>query len=264
MGSFLPHQMIPKDIDDVASRVSRWNPTESSIEDLWRQPVTSAVVQDECAVWADMESPRAASAEGQGTASAEPVRMGCSWRSELAKRTAQDMTTASDAVRDLREREKSDPQFLQTGEANASNTHDGQEFNARNAILINEDEWATKAGAAGPVTFTIRLEQKAQVVCICLLHGEQGKIFTQVEVKAKQGNQKHNLVTIPPKDAGGGPHHLWLQHPIQGREFDLIFNADSVLGTSGSAGLKHVALAGYVSEPGGDDEQQGSKRNKKK
>jgi hypothetical protein len=44
----------------------------------------------------------------------------------------------------------------------------------------------------------------------------------------------------------------------------LIFNADSVLGDSGSAGLKYVALAGYVSEPGGDDEQQGSKRKKKK
>ena len=260
----LPHQMIPKDIDNVASRVSLWNPAKSSIEDLWRQPVISAGVQDECAAWGDMESPRADPAEGQVTASAELVRMECSWKSELAKRTAQDMTTASDAVRDLREREKSDPQSLQTVEANASNTHDSQEFNARNATLINEEEWATSADAVGPVTLTIRLEQTAQVVGICLLHGEQGKIFTQVEVQAKQGNQKHNLVTIPPKDAGGAPHHLWLQHPIQGREFDLIFNADSVLGDSGSAGLKYVALAGYVSEPGGDDEQQGSKRKKKK
>ena len=108
------------------------------------------------------------------------------------------------------------------------------------------------------------IQEEPQWIGICLLHGEQGKIFTQVEVQAKQGNQKHNLVTIPPKDAGGAPHHLWLQHPIQGREFDLIFNADSVLGDSGSAGLKYVALAGYVSEPGGDDEQQGSKRKKKK
>jgi hypothetical protein len=256
--------MIPKDIDNVASRVSLWNPAKSSIEDLWRQPVISAGVQDECAAWGDMESPRADPAEGQVTASAELVRMECSWKSELAKRTAQDMTTASDAVRDLREREKSDPQSLQTVEANASNTHDSQEFNARNATLINEEEWATSADAVGPVTLTIRLKQTAQVVGICLLHGEQGKIFTQVEVQARQGNQKHNLVTIPPKDAEGGPHHLWLQHPIQGREFDLIFNADSVLGDSGSAGLKYVALAGYVSEPGGDDEQQGSKRKKKK
>lgn len=261
----LPHQMIPKDVDDVASRVSLWNPAESSIEDLWRSPATSAwEVLDEDAVWADMESPRADPAEGQVAASAELVRMECSWKSELAKRTAQDMTTASDAVRDLREKEKSDPQFLQAVEANASNTHDGQKFNARNAILINEEEWATTADAVGPVRFTIRFEQQAQVVGICLLHGEQGKIFTQVEVRAKQGNQKHNLVTIPPKDAGGAPHHLWLQHPIQGKEFDLIFNADSVLGDSGSAGLKYVALAGYVSEPGGDDEQQGFKRKKKK
>jgi hypothetical protein len=260
----LPHQMIPKDIDNIASRVSLWNPAKSSIEDLWRQPVISAGVQDEDAAWGDMESPRADPAEGQGPASAELVRMECSWKSELAKRTAQDMTTASDAVRDLREKEKSDPQLLQTMEANASNTHDGQEFNARNATLINEEEWATTADAVGPVMFTIRLEQQAQVVGICLLHGEQGKIFTQVEVQAKQGNQKHNLVTIPPKDAGGAAHHLWLQHPIQGREFGLIFNADSVLGGSGSAGLKYVALAGYVSEPGGDDEQQGSKKSKKK
>ncbi len=102
------------------------------------------------------------------------------------------------------------------------------------------------------------------MVSIWLLHGEQGKTFTQVEVKARQGNLKHNLVIIPPKDAGGGPHHLWLQHPIQGREFDLIFNADTVLGTSGSAGLKYVALAGYVPEPGGDDDQKRSKREKKK
>jgi hypothetical protein len=84
----LPHKMIPKDIDDVASRVSLWNPTESPIENLWRQPVSPAVVQDGCGNWADLESPRSASAEGQGTASAGPVRMECSWRSELAKRTA--------------------------------------------------------------------------------------------------------------------------------------------------------------------------------
>ena len=88
----LPHQMIPKDIDDVASRVSLWNPAESSIEDLWRPRVTSAGVQDESAVWADMESPRADPDEGQVAASAELVRMECSWKSELAKRTAQDMT----------------------------------------------------------------------------------------------------------------------------------------------------------------------------
>jgi hypothetical protein len=260
----LPHQMIPKDINDVARRVSLWNPAKSTIEDLWRQPVVSAGVQEEYEVWADMESPSADPAEGQVTASAKHLRMEYSWKSELAKRTAQDMTTASNAVRDLCEREKSDPQSLQTVEVNASNTHDGQDFNARNATLINEEEWATTADVVGPVTFTIRLEQQAQVVGICLLHGEQGKIFTQVEVRAKHGNQKHNLVTIPPKNAGGGPHHLWLQHPIQGREFDLVFNADSVLGDSGSAGLKYVALAGYVSEPGGDDEQQGSKRKKKK
>jgi hypothetical protein len=174
------------------------------------------------------------------------------------------MTKASDAVRDLRAREKNDPQLLQTVAANASNNHDGQEFNAGNATLFNEEEWATKADASGPVTFTIRLAQNAQVVSICLLQGEQGKIFTEVKVQAKKGNQKHNLVTIPPKDAGGGPHHLWLQHPIQGREFELIFNADNALGISGSAGLKFVALAGYVSEPGGDGDQQGPKRNKQK
>jgi hypothetical protein len=62
----------------------------------------------------------------------------------------------------------------------------------------------------------------------------------------------------------GPPYALWLQHPIQGREFDLIFKADSTLGDRGSAGLKYVALAGYVSEPGGNGAQQGSKRNKKK
>ena len=35
----LPRMMIPKDVDDIASRVSQWNPNESSIENLWRQPV---------------------------------------------------------------------------------------------------------------------------------------------------------------------------------------------------------------------------------
>jgi hypothetical protein len=43
-------------------------------------------------------------------------------------------------------------------------------------------------------------------------------------------------------------HHLWLQHPIQGREFDLIFNDDSTLGDRGS-GLKYVALAVVVTGP---------------
>ena len=37
-------------------------------------------------------------------------------------------------------------------------------------------------------------------------------------------------------------------HPIQEKQFELIFNVDSAQGTSGSTGLKFVALAGYVSE----------------
>jgi hypothetical protein len=41
-----------------------------------------------------------------------------------------------------------------------------------------------------------------------------------------------------------------LQHPIQEKQFELIFNADSAQGTSGFTGLKFVALAGYVSEEG--------------
>ena len=164
--------------------------------------------------------------------------MECSWESELTKRPAQDMTSAGEAVRDLRERESNDPQRLQTVEANANNTQDGQEFHAINATLVNDKEWITKAEATGPITFTIRLEQKARVVGIWLLHGEQGKTFTQVEVKAKDGHQESNMVIIPPKDAGNRPHYIWLQHPIQEQQFELIFNADSAHGTSGSAGSR--------------------------
>ena len=68
------------------------------------------------------------------------------------------------------------------------------EFEAMNATLENENEWMTKAEATGPITFTIRLAQKARVVGIWLLHGEHGKLFTQVEVKAKDGHQKSTMV----------------------------------------------------------------------
>jgi hypothetical protein len=255
----LPRMMIPKDVDDIASRVSRWNPNESPIENVWKQPVNPEAAQNEIGSWADQsQSPRSDPAEDQSTGPAEPVRMEYSWQSELTKRPAQDMTTAGEAVRELRARESNDPQLLQTEEANANNTY-SIEFHALNATRVNENEWITKAEATGPITFTIRLAQKASVVGIWLLHGDHGRIFTQVEVKAKDGSQESNLVIIPPKDAGNRPHYIWLQHPIQEKQFELIFNDDSAHGTSGSAGLKFVALAGYVS-----DEGEREKKKKKK
>ena len=95
-----------------------------------------------------------------------------------------------------------------------------------------------------------RQENAAMSKKFRLLHGEHRRFFTQVEVKAKDGHQKSNMVIIPPKDAGNKPHFIWLQHPIQEKQFELIFNADSAQGTSGFTGLKFVALAGYVSEEG--------------
>jgi hypothetical protein len=159
------------------------------------------------------------------------------------------MANAGAAVRVLREKESNDPQLLQTVEANANNTH-SVEFEARNATLENDSEWMTKAEATGPITFTIQLAQKARVVGIWLLHGKHGKLFTQVEVKAKVGHQKSTMVIIPPKEAGNKAHYTWLQHPIYGQQFELIFNADSAQGTSGSAGLKFVALAGWATPTG--------------
>jgi hypothetical protein len=175
--------------------------------------------------------------------------MECSWLSELHKRPAQDMANAGAAVRVLRAKESNDPQLLQTVEANADNTHSA-EFEARNATLENDSEWMTKAEATGPITFTIQLAQKARVVGLWLLHGKHGKLFTQVEVKAKVGHQKSTMVIIPPKEAGNKAHYTWLQHPIYGQQFELIFNADSAQGTSGSAGLKFVALAGWATPSG--------------
>jgi len=203
--------------------------------------------------WADQaesaDRQRSDQAEKQSTAPAEPVRMECSWLSELRKRPAQNMANAGAAVRVLRARESNDPQLLQTVEANANNTHSA-EFEARNATLENDSEWMTKAEATGPITFTIQLAQKARVVGIWLLHGKHGKLFTQVEVKVKVGHQKSTMVIIPPKEAGNKAHYTWLQHPIYGQQFELIFNADSAQGTSGSAGLKFVALAGWATPTG--------------
>jgi len=249
------------DPNDV--RLSRWHPSRP-LEELLQEvremdPVDPKAAQNEIGSWADQsQSPRSDPAEDQNAGPAERVRMECSWESELTKRPAQDMATVSEAMRELRARENNDPRLLQTVEANANSTH-SIEFNAINATRVNENEWITKAEATGPITFTIRLAQKASVVGIWLLHGEHGKIFTQVEVKAKDGSQKRNLVIIPPKDAGNRPHYTWLQHPIQGKQFELIFNADSAHGTSGSAGLKFLALAGYVS-----DEGEREKKKKKK
>ena len=79
----MPYKTIPKDIDDVEGRVSLWNPTESSIVDLWSQPADSAAVQGECA-------------KNQGSS-----RMIYAWETELVKRTVGDMATAGDAVRKL-------------------------------------------------------------------------------------------------------------------------------------------------------------------
>jgi hypothetical protein len=159
------------------------------------------------------------------------------------------MANAGTAVRVLREKESNDPQLLRTVEANANNTYSG-EFEAMNATREDEYEWWTTEGATGPITFTIRLEHKARVVGIWLLHGEHRRFFTQVEVKAKDGHQERNMVTIPPKEAGSKSQYTWLQHPIDGEHFELIFNVDSATnertGTSGSAGLKFVALAGWA------------------
>jgi hypothetical protein len=52
------------------------------------------------------------------------------------------------------------------------------------------------------------------------------------------------------KEAGNKLHYTWLQHPIYGKQFELIFNVDSAQGTSGSAGLKFVALAGWATPTG--------------
>ena len=247
----LPRMMIPIDVEDIESRASRWNPNESPIEKLWKQPVGLDAAQGEGESWADQaglaDSPRSDHAKNQSTAPAEPVSMEYSWPSELTKRPAQDMAKAGVAVRELRARESNDPQPLRAVAANASSTY-SVEFKAMNATLENEDEWMTKEEATGPITFTIQLAKKASVVGFWLLHGTNGKLFTQVEVKAKDGSQESNLVIIPPKDAGNKLQFFWLQHPIQEKQFELIFNADSAQGTSGSTGLKFVALAGYVSE----------------
>jgi len=126
-----------------------------------------------------------------------------------------------------------------------------QRFKADNAIQVNEEKWTTKPDAAGRVTFTIKLQQASRVVALSLHQGGHEKIFTTVRVQARQGGKGHDLVTIPTEDNGDGVHYLWLRHPIQGQTFDLVFDADSVSGTSGSAGLKYVALADYVSESAG-------------
>jgi hypothetical protein len=118
-----------------------------------------------------------------------------------------------------------------------------------NATLENENEWMTKEEATGPITFTIQLAQKARVVGLWLLHGKHGKLFTQVEVKVMGGHQKSTMIIIP-QEAGNKAHYTWLQHPIYGQQFELIFNADSTQGTSGSAGLKFVALAGWATSSG--------------
>ena len=99
--------------DPKDARLSRWHPSKPLEELLQvvqeKQPVDPEAAQDEIGSWADWaQSPRSDSAENQGTAPAEPVRMECSWKSELTKRPAQDMTTAGEAVRELRARESND------------------------------------------------------------------------------------------------------------------------------------------------------------
>jgi len=226
---------------------------QSSLEVPPIQRPQDQSAQGEDVSWADQadlaDRQRSDQAEKQSTAPAEPVRMECSWPSELHKRPAQDMAKAGAAVRVLRAKESNDPQLLRAVEANANNTY-SVEFEAMNATLENENEWMTKAEATGPITFTIQLAQKARVVGIWLLHGKHGKLFTQVEVKAKDGHQKSTMVIIPPKEAGNKAHYTWLQHPIHGKQFELIFNVDSAQGTSGSAGLKFVALAGWATPTG--------------
>jgi hypothetical protein len=87
----LPRKIIPIDVDDIERRALRWNPNESPIEHLWKQPVGLDADQGEDESWAvlaDLEdSPRSDLAENQGTAPAELVRMECSWPSELQKRS---------------------------------------------------------------------------------------------------------------------------------------------------------------------------------
>jgi len=225
---------------------------QSSLEAPPIQRQQDQSTQGEDVSWADLaesaDRQRSDQAEKQSTAPAESVRMECSWLSELHKRPAQDMAKASEAMRVLRAKESNDPQLLRAVEANANNTY-SVEFEAMNATLENENEWMTKAEATGPITFKIQLAQKARVVGLWLLHGTHGKLFTQVEVKVMGGHQKSTMVIIP-QEAGNKAHYTWLQQPIYGQQFELIFNADSTQGTSGSAGLKFVALAGWATSSG--------------
>jgi hypothetical protein len=96
-----------------------------------------------------------------------------------------------------------------------------------------------------------------------LIHGEQGKTFTRVRVQVGQGDQGNNLGIILPKEDEVVLHHIWLQHPSEGREINLIFDVDSVSGISGFAGLKYVALAVYALESAGGDGTQEFERIKK-
>jgi hypothetical protein len=86
----LPRKIIPIDVDDIERRALRWNPNESPIEHLWKQPVGLDADQGEDESWADLadeeDNPRSDLAENQGTVPAELVRMECSWPSELQKR----------------------------------------------------------------------------------------------------------------------------------------------------------------------------------
>ena len=81
----MPHTTIPSGIDDVASRVAQWNPTESSIANLRIQSAAPAETQ------------------GESARNRSSRRMICDWETELIKRTAGDIETAGDSVRKLLE-----------------------------------------------------------------------------------------------------------------------------------------------------------------
>jgi hypothetical protein len=140
-------------------------------------------------------------------------------------------------VRNELEAKKTEPKLLVIIGARVTSVAAKKKYEAINAIKANNEEWAVQVDShGGQHTLTLELEQRARVLGIGISHGTRGRVFTQMRVHSESMNRDDNLVTLP---LGQKEYSTCLTTPIEGQMIHVQFSQNSVVGDSGSAGLKY-------------------------
>jgi hypothetical protein len=160
-------------------------------------------------------------------------------------------------VRQEMNKRQSGPRSLKLLSASAT-SFAAKKFAAIHAIQDNDKEWAVQVGVEGTQhTLTVELEQQECILGIGIVHGQRGRVFTQVQVCSESTmGETDTRVTMP---LGQARLSAWLPTPIEGRVIHMHFPTHTTVGDGGSPGIRYVELVGYVLDQDDDDGAGGGK-----